>query len=301
MKLCSQKLVFILVIVFSCYSCSKEDSLTEVQINDQASLTSQKVLPPAVLLNVPYGSNAQQTYDIYLPAGRTTNRTKVVILIHGGSWRSGDKASMEHYVSSLQQSNPNHAIVNMNYVTAEAGVSYAFPNQFLDIKALIKSLKKHRLDYTINSEFGLVGGSAGGHLALMYDSVYDLADEVKFVCSIAGPTNFNHPIYTDRPDFNQFIDLLVDRNIYPNIVNNLEILSPAHQVSSYSSPTIMFYGGRDPKVPLSNAYLLKKNLKLERIEHSLTVFNGGHGDWSDTDYTKIYDDLGNFIDEHLSL
>jgi len=166
---------------------------------------------------------------------------------------------------------------------------------------LINSLKNHRLDYNIDCEFGLVGGSAGGHLALMFDSLYDEADEVKFVCSIAGPTNFNHPVYINRPDFKELLDLLVDRNVYPNIENNLDVLSPAHQITQFSSPTLLFYGSRDPKVPISGALLEKRNLMKEGIEHNLTIFQGGHGDWDDADYKKLYTDLGNFIDVHLPI
>ena len=301
MILCSKKLVFILVAVLTFYSCSQDESLIEVQNNDKVSLTDQKALQPSVFLNVPYGSDVKQIYDIYLPAGRTANRTKVIILIHGGSWSGGSKAMMRHLVSAIQLSNPDHAIVNMNYVTAQYGVSYAFPNQFLDIQALINTLKNHRLDYNILPEFGLVGGSAGGQLALMYDSVYDLTDDVKFVCSIAGPTNFNDPVYTSRPDFSQLLDLLVDPSVYPNIENNLELLSPVSQVSQFSSPTVMFYGDRDRKVPLATAFQLKKELKSQGINHDLTVLNGGHFDWGDIGYTKIYDGIEDFINEHLSL
>lgn len=301
MKLSIYKLVFVLVAVCTFYSCSQEDVLIEAQNENQLNKTSQEILPKAIFLNVPYGSQAQQSYDIYLPEGRSISRTKVIVLIHGGSWINGDKVTMEHYVTALQRSNPDHAIVNMNYVTAQHGVSYAFPNQFLDIQTIIKSIKSHRFDYNINTEFGLVGGSAGGQLALMYDSVYDLEDDVKFVCSIAGPTDFNNPVYTERPDFPQLLALLVDPFVYPNIENNLDLLSPAYQVSSYTSPTVMFYGDKDLKVPLSTAHLLKEKLKYNMIDYNLTVLRGGHGDWSYISYVQIYDGISDFINEHLPI
>ncbi|HYH14654.1 MAG TPA: hypothetical protein VD794_05530, partial [Flavisolibacter sp.] len=42
-------------------------------------------------LNVAYGTDSAQRMDIYLPAGRN-NTTKVLVLIHGGGWASGDKS-----------------------------------------------------------------------------------------------------------------------------------------------------------------------------------------------------------------
>ena len=43
------------------------------------------------LFNVAYGSSSAQAMDIYLPANRNTGSTKVIVLIHGGGWISGDK------------------------------------------------------------------------------------------------------------------------------------------------------------------------------------------------------------------
>ncbi len=301
MKSSTSKLIFVLIALFTFYSYSQEDISIEDQNEIQLEHTSEKLLAEAVYLDVPYGSNAKQTYDIYLPAGRSPLRTKVIILIHGGGWMHGDKSGMKPLVTALQLSNPNHAIVNMNYVVAQSGISYAFPNQFLDIQALIKSLKNQRLEYNVVPEFGLVGRSAGGQLALMYDSVYDILDDVKFVCSIIGPTNFNDPVYTESPDFHQMLDLLVDPNVYPNIEHKLELLSPVSQVTHSTSPTILFYGNRDPIVPLSTAFFMNRQLKLHAVDHKLIVLRGGHGDWDDTSNTQIYNGIERFISKHLSI
>ena len=71
------------------------------------------------LLNVSYGSNSQQKYDIYLPAGRSSEKTKVIVLVHGGGWTEGDKADMEYLIPALKANHPDYAIVNINYVLAD--------------------------------------------------------------------------------------------------------------------------------------------------------------------------------------
>lgn len=38
-----------------------------------------------------YGNDPQQKMDVYLPADRNENSTKVLILIHGGAWVEGDR------------------------------------------------------------------------------------------------------------------------------------------------------------------------------------------------------------------
>ncbi len=41
--------------------------------------------------DVPYGSDSTQVMDIYLPANRSAEKTKTLIMIHGGAWTAGDK------------------------------------------------------------------------------------------------------------------------------------------------------------------------------------------------------------------
>lgn len=310
MKTTYKNIALLLCVTFLFAACSKDEQFTEDLATTNATSSSRPAtsanpifspLEAASFIDVPYGINENQTYDIYLPTNRSIEKTKVLILIHGGSWMNGDKSTMEHYIPYLQKQHPDHAIVNMNYVTAQYGGAHAFPNQFFDIKEVITSLKYNSFDYNISTEFGLIGGSAGGYLALMYDSVFDAEDDVKFVCSIVGPTNFDHPVYTERPDFQLLMQILVDQDVYPNIEENLDVLSPVNQVSEISSPTIMFYNRADSKVPLTTAIQLKNNFKELEVPVSFTVFRGDHGEIQDSERVELEQKLSAFIDFYLPI
>lgn len=300
-------LSFLLVIT----SCTSDDIQTEItqeshytiaiknamsKVSKNSNLRSSK----AIFKDLPYGRNPQQIYDIYLPEGHSAKKTKVIILLHGGGWINGDKAGMEKYISNIQERNPELAIVNMNYVLADQKTP-AFPNQFDDLHTLIKVLYNNKEELQILPEFGLMGASAGAHIAMMYDYTYDEDDLVKFVCSMVGPTDFTDPFYQNRPDFEQLMDMLVDENEYPNISENLDILSPAHQINQKTSPTIMFYGLNDPIVPINNAYVLKDELDDNNIDKSFHTYNGGHNNWTEADYENLHNELALFIDEHLDV
>lgn len=71
--------IFILILSIF-YACSSDDG--ENIVLETTGVTELK--------NLPYGSDAQQTYDIYLPEDRNTE-TSTILLIHGGGWTSGDK------------------------------------------------------------------------------------------------------------------------------------------------------------------------------------------------------------------
>jgi len=72
--------LFILATTLVLFSCQKDKMADPLPI-PVAEKTE---------LNVSYGTDASQKMDIYLPAGRITTTTKVIILIHGGGWNQGD-------------------------------------------------------------------------------------------------------------------------------------------------------------------------------------------------------------------
>jgi len=297
MKNFLSRLFFVFSFSLILISCSSDNTSEDNETIIIEPLTAETIL------NVSYGDDPEQVYDIYLPAGRTSYKTKVIILVHGGGWTSGDKIDMENFIPSLQLLHPNHAIVNINYVLASAVQPFkaAFPNQFLDLGLVIDQVTLEKEDLQILPEFGLIGTSAGAHISLMYDSVYDTQDVVKMVADIVGPTNFTDPFYADDPLFNLALTVLVDESAYPIGINLAEVTSPALQVTTSSSPTILFYGNQDPLVPLTNGELLKTNLVNASVTNSFTVYDGGHGDWDEASLIDLQVQLSDFIETYLAI
>lgn len=284
------KILFLFTIGFSYISCSK----------DNENPPAEQSLDAETFMNVSYGANAQEKYDLYLPADRSSEKTKIIALVHGGGWTEGDKADMDYLIPYIKANHPNHAIVNINYVLADANTP-AFPNQFLDIDAVINKLTAEKEELQILPEFLLIGVSAGAHISLMYDYVYDTDDQVKIVADIVGPTDFTDPFYSENPGFQFLMAALVDESAYPPGTDYATILSPALQVSNESSPTSLFYGNADPLVPLSNANTLNTALNNAGVDHYLAVFEGGHGDWAPIDIEFLKTEISTFINIYLKV
>jgi acetyl esterase/lipase len=282
----------LVLIIWFTTSCSSDDNtVPEPDVTLEAE----------VRLNVSYGSHPRQVYDLYLPEGRTQENTKVIVLLHGGGWTSGDKSDMSNFVDFLKQNHPDYAIANINYVLAELGVP-AFPNQFLDLGKVIEQLTAQQHDLQIQPQFGLIGTSAGAHISLMYDYVYDTGNQVKFVANIVGPTDFTDPFYANNPNFSVVLQLLTNGSAYPPGINLAEAVSPFYQVSTSSSPTIMFYGIADPIVPISNGISLETALSNASVTNLFHSYNGGHGDdWSEADKLDLALNLESFILLYLPL
>ncbi len=259
-------------------------------------------LEATTLTDIPYGNHPEQVYDIYLPSGRKFDKTKIILLIHGGSWVSGDKDAMSTYVTYLLEYFPQHAIVNINYVLAQVPVIPAFPNQYLDIDAVINHIVARQNQFQILPEFGFVGSSAGAHLALVYDQTYDIDNRVKFVANIVGPADFTDPFYANDPNFQTNLSLFVDEDAYPPGTDYAVVNSPAQLISEASSPIISFYGKSDPIVPTSNAKRLNQSLDSYDIEREMYGFEGGHvSDWSDQALLDVRKGIGEFIYEFLPI
>lgn len=287
-----KKIIFLpllLLLPLLYWSCSNSDDVSE----EEAPLKAQ------TLLNVSYGANPQQVYDLYLPAGRNTTDTKVVMLIHGGAWTAGDKNDMNYMVSSIQSLHPDCAVLNVNYVLADTE-HYAFPNQFNDIQTIVQKITSEKDELHINPEFGMAGASAGAHIAMMYDYKYDLSNQVKFVADIVGPSDFTDPYYEENFDIPLIVQSLVDPDAYPEGTNYLEELSPLFHVNASSSPTCMFYGDEDPLVPESNGSRLQQRLDQFGIDNTLRIYHGGHGDnWSFEDLTEAQNIISQYISDYL--
>ncbi|MGB5417572.1 alpha/beta hydrolase fold domain-containing protein [Algibacter sp.] len=245
-------------------------------------------------LNISYGDDANQVFDLYLPANRTED-TKTIILVHGGGWTTGDKSEMIDFKNSIRQDFPNTAIVNLNYRLANTTTS-PYPMQINDISSVVNHLKTNQSKYTISNTIGFIGVSAGGHLALLWSYAHDTDNNVNMVCSIVGPTNFTDPEYLDpNPLMKPLIELF---GIAPGTAF-LEEISPYHQAKTSSPPTILFYGGNDPLIPTTQGTAMRDKLVSLGVTHQFTLYpDAGHG-WIGLDLLDTYLKLKAFIETHL--
>ena len=274
---------------FEGYESFSAEELSKLDLN-----TSEAI----VLTDVKYGESDKQRFDLFLPSGRQEGVTKVLVLLHGGSWVRGDKAGINSLVATLLDRFPEHAIVNMNYSLA-GKENFAFPNQFNDIQKVLDHMTINAARYQVQPIFGIVGKSAGGHLGLMFDNAFDKYDQVKFVCSIAGPTNLTDPLYMQNAAFEKLHTMLIDTDVYKE--RSLKELSPLHTFSKTTSPSLLLYGKKDRKVPVSNGLDYAKALDEAAIKNELHLFEGGHiRNWTSKDWQKAYDRLEFFVGQYLN-
>lgn len=246
------------------------------------------------LNNVSYGNNPLQKMDIFLPE-RRDEHTKVIILLHGGSWISGDKSDLSYMIPGLQTQFPNHAIVNINYRLATPQ-SPAFPKQIDDIEQALQHLQQG--NYHISEEYAFIGFSAGAHLAMLYSYAYDKNARVKAVCDVVGPADFTDLAYTSHPLFS-YAAMTLAGTVKPAPAMMTE-LSPVSHINPKSPPTIMFYGGKDMLIPVSQGAKLKKSLEANGVVNEYHFYpDGGHSDWNTVSMQEVFGKIYVFLQQHL--
>jgi acetyl esterase/lipase len=278
--------ILILALIIGFTSCSNEPVINQ---------TKSEALAYKEIRNVSYGTDVNQVYDIYLPENRTNN-TKTIILIHGGGWTSGDKTDMNALKDLFRQNLSNVALVNINYRLADENNLF-YPMQINDISSVVNHLKSHTESYVISENYGFVGVSAGGHLALLWSYAFDTENNVNMVASIVGPTNFTDPAYLNNG--NPLLQILLDTYGVSTSTDFLEEISPLHQATAIAPPTILFYGGQDPLIPVTQGTGMKDQLNLLGVVNEFTLYpNAGHG-WVGPELLDTWNKLKTFTEAYL--
>lgn len=115
-------------------------------------------------LDIAYASQSQaQKLDIYLP-DEGDGPFPVIISIHGGAFKSGDKADGQ-VTAMLEGLKRGYAVVSINYRLSGEAI---FPAQIYDVKAAVRWIRAKANQYKLNDEkMAAWGGSAGGHLSAL--------------------------------------------------------------------------------------------------------------------------------------
>ncbi len=226
-------------------------------------------------LNVAYGSGQQQKMDIYLPANRTTQNTKVLIMIHGGGWATGDKSDLNEAIPIIRQRLPDYAIFNLNYRLTTVSSNH-FPTQENDIHAAIQFIYDQRTRFSISDRFVLLGASAGGHLALLQSYKYSVPVKPRAVISFFGPTNLV-TLYSDNAAAALLLNFAVGAT--PTQAAALYTQSsPVSFVQADCPPTLLLHGGQDELVPSSQASTLQAALEAKGVTCKYVYYSTeGHG------------------------
>lgn len=122
--------------------------------------------------NVRYGEHERQVFDLWLVPD-ATEPTPLVIFIHGGGFRSGDKRiASAAFIEKCLEAGVSFAA--MNYRLSDVG---PYPMMMEDCARGLQTIRHRAAEWNLNSEkIASYGGSAGAGISLWLGFHEDLAD-----------------------------------------------------------------------------------------------------------------------------
>ena len=213
-------------------------------------------------------NNRDLKLDIYHLKNLNEKRP-LLIFIHGGAWKKGNKKDYLKYLIDFALKGYVTATVQYTLSSIEK-----FPTPVNDIKSAICWLKNNAETYSIDkNKLALIGGSAGGHLAMMVgyskasniieQSCLDnsISSEVNAIVNIYGPSDLT----TEYARTHKTVEYFLGKK-YEEDESLFEVASPINYLSSDDPPTLIFHGTLDELVPVSQSDTLKKRLDVIGLE-----------------------------------
>jgi acetyl esterase/lipase len=219
------------------------------------------------------------TLTVFLPPN-TTAPTSAVVICPGGGY-AGLAFDHEGINEAKWLNGKGVAGMVLKYRLPVNG--YRHPVPMLDVQRAIRFVRSHAADWKINpAKVGIMGFSAGGHLAATADTHFD-----------AGTDTAKDPVdrLGCRPDFAILVYAVISMkdgithggskanllgpNPDPATVLNL---SNETQVTPHTPPTVLVHAVDDGAVPIENSRLMYAALQKAGVPSALQEYpTGGHG------------------------
>jgi len=271
-------------------------------------LSPERLAAAGVVLehNVEYGRAGDRALhlDILRPKEPGKKPLPVIVFIHGGGWRAGNKLSGLPRVLPFVASG-KYVGVSVEYrLSGEA----AWPAQIHDCKAAIRYIRANAERLQIDPEkIGVWGSSAGGHLVSLLGTsggVEELEGEngssgkssrVSCVVDFCGPSDFTGLLKLPGGVAPAAVTALLGGNLKDKRAEVIAA-SPVTHITRDDPPFLIVHGTKDPLVSLSQAETLYEKLKEAGVDATLLkIEGGGHGIGG----PEVGKRVAAFFDKHL--
>ncbi len=262
-------------------------------------------------LNYAGTDDPRQTLDVYRPKSGKSRLLPVIVNIHGGAFRMGDKGMGMAEVMGLVTEG-SYAVVSINYrLSGQA----QWPAQIHDCKAAIRWIRANAGTYHFDTDhIGVIGASAGGHLAAMLGTsggVPELegtvgpnrthSSRVTCVVDQFGPSEllamaeFQKGPRTANDAGSPESQLI--GGALPDHPDRARAASTTTYITKDDPPFLILHGTADPLVPFNQSERLARALKDVGVPVTfIPVSNAGHGGFRNP---EVGVRIKQFFDTHL--
>ena len=249
-------------------------------------------------------ADPQQVMDIVRPRNGSP-QLPVILCIHGGGFRAGSRKGFVAQCVRLAQH---------GYVAATADYRLApkaqFPAAVNDVKAAVRYLRANAARLGIDSaRIGVMGGSAGGHLALFLGVTggvaqfegdgpnRDQSSRVNCVVSWYGPSDFTKS-YGRSVDAAEVLPLFLGGDLNQARAMHIKA-SPLYWVTPEAPPTLAIQGTKDRYVNYEQSVWIVERLLQAGVTAELETIEGADHGFKGADATRAEQRMIGFFDRIL--
>jgi arylformamidase len=138
--------------------------LQEKRAGEERPVDLQAIAPGARKLTQSYGTDDKQQIDVYLPPN--AKNAPILVMVHGGAWKLGDKANAGVIENKLKHWLPKgFIVVSVNYRLLPEAMA---DEQARDVAEAVKWVQAYAGDWGGSEQkIILMGHSAGAHLVAL--------------------------------------------------------------------------------------------------------------------------------------
>lgn len=220
--------------------------------------------------------------DLYLPpepsdevglANQSSPLRPAVVIIHGGGWTGGDKgAAREQNIGNTLASH-GYVCLSINYLLQPKEGDRIWPRNLHDCKTAVRWLRANAQRLRIDTKhIGVIGGSAGGHLALMVgltDAQAGLDPSGPYgdhSCAVQAVIDLYGPI-ADTPHWTRTL-VGQDCAQAPELCRQV---TPLSHLDVKDPPVLILHGTADTTVAVRDSEVLAAALKQAGVRHQLVI------------------------------
>jgi acetyl esterase/lipase len=239
---------------------------------------------PQVLADVVYGhkDGLALTFDVIKPEKPSGAG---ILWIQSGGWYSNWTDPKPWPTVAKPFLDKGYTVFIVRHGSAP---KYAIPEIVEDVRRSVRFIRMRSKDFGVDPErLGVMGGSAGGHLALVLgttaddgdpsakDEVLRQSDRVAAVVALYPPTDISTWV-TDPPEAIKKIPALKPPLTFD--AKKAPDYSPLLHVTEKSAPALLIHGDKDELVPIEHSQKMLAAMEKAKAPCKLVTIEGaGHG------------------------